>query len=53
MDDFGPNCSDRVDATKLGTQVVFHVLIKIGYGPTSGPRADDRYSKMAADLLAL
>ena len=53
MDDLEPNCSDRVDEMKLGTMVVFDVLIKTGYGPTSDARADDRYSKMAADQLAL
>ena len=53
MDDFWSNCSDRVDAMKFGTRVVFDVLIKIGYGPTSDARADDRYSKIAADLLTL
>ena len=37
-----PNCSHRVDAMKLGTQVEFDVVIKTGYGPTSDARADDR-----------
>ena len=53
MDDFGSNCSGRVDVVKLCTRVVFDVLIKTGYGPTSDARADDCYSKMAAHLLTL
>ena len=38
---------------KFGTQVVFDVLIKTGYGPILDARADDRYSKMAAAILTL
>ena len=52
-DKISANCSLRGNGMKFGIQVLFRVLIKTRDGASSKSRADDRYSKMAADLVTL